>query len=129
MRLLIAFFVCFLALPVHACMGRILEDTLFFDGLPEPQLEADVIARVVLSDVERGRARAEVVEVVTTSGVEVHEGQHFMLEYAFSSCGPNHRDGDQGMIIAKLAYGDERVLLPYLRRFSDGRITPPATPE
>ena len=30
MRLLIAFVVCFLALPVHACMGRILEDTLFF---------------------------------------------------------------------------------------------------
>lgn len=29
MRLLIAFVVCFLALPVHACRGRILEDTLF----------------------------------------------------------------------------------------------------
>ena len=129
MRLLIAFVVCFLALPVHACMGRILDDTLFFDGLPGLQLEADVIARVVLSEVERGRAKAEIVEVVTTSGVEAHEGQHFMLEYAFSSCGPNHRDGDQGMIIAKLADGDERVLLPYLRRFSDGRITPPATPE
>ena len=126
MRLLIAFFVCFLALPVHACMGRILEDTLFFEALPGPQLEADLIARVLLSDVERGRARAEIVEVVTTSGVEVHEGQHFLLESAFSSCGPNHRDGDQGMIIAKLAEGDKRVLLPYLRRFSDGRITRPS---
>lgn len=129
MRLLIAFFVCSLALPVHACMGRILEDTLFFEALPEPQLEADVIARVVLSDVDGGRARAEIVEVVATSGVEVHEGQQFMLEYAFSSCGPNHRDGDQGMIITKLADVDERVLLPYLRRFSDGRIATPATPE
>ncbi|ONM43986.1 hypothetical protein BXT89_09575 [Halopseudomonas pachastrellae] len=129
MRLLIAFVVCFLALPVQACRGHLLEDTLFFDGLPGPQLEADVIARVVLSDVERGRARAEVVEVVTTSGVEVHEGQQFLLEYVFSSCGPNHRDGDQGMIIAKQPEGDERVLLPYLRRFSDGRITPPATLE
>ncbi|HIQ54852.1 MAG TPA: hypothetical protein EYH51_16580 [Pseudomonas pachastrellae] len=126
MRLLIAFFVCFLALPVHACMGRILEDTLFFEALPGPQLEADLIARVLLSDVERGRARAEIVEVVTTSGVEVHEGQHFLLESAFSSCGPNHRDDDQGMIIAKLAEGDKRVLLPYLRRFSDGRITRPS---
>ena len=83
-----------------------------------------MIARVVLSEVERGRAKAEIVEVVTTSGVEVHEGQHFLLEYAFSSCGPNHRDGDQGMIIAKQPEGDERVLLPYMRRFSDGRITP-----
>lgn len=129
MRLLIAFFVCSLALPVHACMGRILEDTLFFDALPQPPLEADVIARVALSEVDGGRARAEIVEVVTTSGVEVHEGQHFMLEYAFSSCGPNHRDGDQGMILAKLADGDKRVLLPYLRRFSDGRITSPAMPE
>lgn len=129
MRLLIAFVVCFLALPVHACRGHILENTLFFEALPEPQLEADVIARVVLSEVDRGRARAEIVEVVTTSGVEVHEGQQFLLEYAFSSCGPNHRDGDQGMIIAKLADGDERVLLPHMRRFSDGRITPPATPE
>lgn len=126
MRLLIALVVCFLALPVHACRGHILEDTLFFEALPGPQLEADVIARVVLSDVERGRARAEIVEVVTTSGVEAHEGKHFMLEYAFSSCGPNHRDGDQGMIIAKLAEGDKRVLLPYLRRFSDGRITRPS---
>lgn len=88
-----------------------------------------MIARVVISEVGGGRARAEIVEVVNTSGVEVHEGQHFLLEYAFSSCGPNHRDGDQGMIIAKLADGDEPVLLPYLRRFSDGRITPPATPE
>ena len=129
MRLLIAFVVCFLALPVHACMGRILEDTLFFAALPQPPLEADVIARVVMSEVDGGRARAEVVEVVATSGAEVHEGQQFMLEYAFSSCGPNHRDGDQGMIIAKLADGDEPVLLPYLRRFSDGRITPPATLE
>ena len=126
MRLLIAFFVCSLALPVQACMGRILEDTLFFAALPQPQLEADVIAQVVLSDVDRGRARAEIVEVVTTSGVEVQEGQHFLLEYAFSSCGPNHRDGDQGMIIAKWPDGDERVLLPYMRRFSDGRITPPS---
>ena len=129
MRLLIAFVVCFLALPVHACRGHILENTLFYEALPEPPLEADVIARVVLSEVDRGRARAEIVEVVTTSGVEVHEGQQFLLEYAFSSCGPNHRDGDQGMIIAKQPEGDERVLLPYMRRFSDGRITPPATPE
>ncbi|MEB3733147.1 hypothetical protein ULF88_01180 [Halopseudomonas pachastrellae] len=37
----------------------------------------------------------------------MHEGQHFLLEYAFSSCGPNHRDGDQGMIIAKQPEGDE----------------------
>ena len=129
MRLLIAFVVCFLALPVHACMGRILDDTLFFDGLPGLQFEADVIARVVLSEVDRGRARAEIVEVVTTSGVEVYEGQQFLLQYVFSSCGPNHRDGDQCMIIAKQPEGDERVLLPYLRRFSDGRITPPATLE
>ena len=126
MRLLIAFVVCFLALPVHACMGRILEDTLFFEALPQPPLEAGVIARVVISEVDGGRARAEVVEVVATSGVEVREGQQFLLDYAFSSCGPNHRDGDQGMIIAKLADGDERVLLPYMRRFSDGRITPPS---
>jgi len=126
MRLLIAFVVCFLALPVHACMGRILEDTLFFEALPQPPLEAGVIARVVISEVDGGRARAEIVEVVATSGVEVREGQQFLLDYAFSSCGPNHRDGDQGMIIAKLADGDERVLLPYMRRFSDGRITPPS---
>lgn len=30
MRLLIAFVVCFLALPVHACRGHVLENTLFF---------------------------------------------------------------------------------------------------
>lgn len=129
MRYLIALASCllFLSLQAQACRGRILEDTLFFETLPNPPLNANLIAKVSLSEVSRGTATAEIIQVLTTSATEIHQGENFPIKFSFSSCGPNHQNGAEGVIIAKTGVDSvgRLVLYPYMRRYSDGRITPP----
>ncbi len=129
MRYLIALASCllFLSLQAQACRGQILEDTLFFETLPSPPLNANLIAKVSLSEVSRGTATAEIIQVLTTSATEIHQGEKFPIKFSFSSCGPNHKNGATGVIIAKTGIDSvgHLVLYPYMRRYSDGRITPP----
>jgi hypothetical protein len=134
MRYLIALVLCVLLAPtqVHACQGAILEDTLFFDAIPEVQPDADVIAKVVLLDVSildfyKGTATAKVLQVLKAPDERIHPGSMISMKFMVSSCGPNHRGGNEGTIIAKAgADGEGRlVFYPYMRRYSDGRITAP----
>lgn len=129
MRYLIALAWCFIFLSsqAQACRGRILEDTLFFEILPNPPLNANLIAKVSLSDVSRGTATAEIIQVLQTSEAEVQQGEKIPIRFSFSSCGPNHKNGAKGTIIAKIGIDSvgRLVLYPYMRRYSDGRITPP----
>lgn len=129
MRYLIALASCllFLSLQAQACRGHILEDTLFFETLPSPPLNANLIAKVSLSEVSRGTATAEIIQVLTTSAAEIHQGEKFPIKFNFSSCDPNHKNGAEGIIIAKTGIdGAGRLALhPYMRRYSDDRITPP----
>jgi hypothetical protein len=129
MRYLIALALCFIFLSsqAQACLGRILEDTLFFETLPNPPLNANLIAKVSLSEVSHGTATAEIIQVLQTSDSEVHQGEKLPIQFSFSSCGPNHQNGAKGIIIAKTGIDSvgRLVLYPYMRRYSDGRITPP----
>lgn len=129
MRYLIALAFCFIFLSsqAQACRGQILEDTLFFEILPNPPLNANLIAKVSLSEVNRGTATAEIIQVLQKSDAEFNQGEKFPIQFSFSSCGPNHKNGAKGIIIAKTGIDSmgRLVLYPYMRRYSDGRIIPP----
>lgn len=129
MRYLIVLASCllFLSLQAQACRGRILEYTIFFETLPSPPLNANLIAKVTLSEVGRGTATAEIIQVLPTSTTEIHQGEKLPINFSFSSCGPNHQNGAAGIIIAQTGIDSvgRLVLYPYMRRYSDGRITPP----
>jgi hypothetical protein len=112
--------------PAEACLGQILEHTVFFDKMPELKLDADVVAKVILEDVKDGLASARIIQVEVSAG-NIHPGDKVQLKYSFSSCGPNHKNGEEGIIIAKSTLNDkgEIVLHPYERRYSDSRIEQP----
>jgi TPR repeat protein len=149
---LIAFVFCFLVVSpqVHACQGPNLEDTLFFDandrplyddnlgqnpsdakGLVELPPDADVIAEVVLTGANTAQfiepTVANIVRIVRTSDARVRQGEEIPIRFVFTSCGPNHRNGDKGTIAARIGTDieDRLVLCLYSRRFSDGRINSP----
>ncbi len=130
MHYLMVLATCFLlASPqAHACRGISFEYRLFFETLPNPQPEADVIAKVSLSEVKDGTATAKVVQVLKTSDVRVQQGEQIPVKYSFTSCGPNPVNGAGGTIIANTGTDSEGhlVLYPYLRRYGDGHMTPPA---
>ncbi|MBI3571665.1 MAG: hypothetical protein HY082_11300 [Gammaproteobacteria bacterium] len=135
MRYLIALVLCALLVPthVHACLGASMEYSLFFETIPNLQPDADVIAKVTLLDVSvldfyKGTATAKVLQVLKTPDERVHQGSILSMKFMVSSCGPNHSNGNEGTIIAKAGADSEGrlVLYPYMRRYSDGRITPPS---
>ncbi|OOG35867.1 hypothetical protein [Polaromonas sp. A23] len=134
MRYLIALVFCLLLVPpqVHACLGASLSHKLFFETIPNPQPDADVIAKVSLSDVSvldryLGTATATVMQVLRTSDARVQQGAKIAVKYEFTSCGPYPENGAEGTIIAR-AGADSKGLLelyPYMRRDADDHITPP----
>ncbi|MDR3159710.1 MAG: hypothetical protein LBU11_12075 [Zoogloeaceae bacterium] len=129
MRYFLALAFCFLlASPqAHACHPG-LEESLFFSVIPDPQPDADVIAKVSLSNVDgTGMAMATVMQVLKTSDARVRQGSKITMQFIeFISCGPDAKNGEEGIIIAKVATDskDRLVLCPYTiqRR---GRIMPP----
>lgn len=134
MRYLIASVLCFLLPPTqaHACLGASLEDTLFFETLPDLQLAADVIAKVDLSDFNvmdfyKGTATARVLQVIRATDERVQQGSTVPIKFMVSSCGPHRRQGNEGTIVAKVGVDGEGrlVLYPYMRRYSDNHITSP----
>jgi len=135
MRYLIALVFCFLLVTTqaHACLGYALSNTLFFEEIPNPSPDVDVIAKVSLSDVNEETRTATatvtvtVMQVLKTSDSRVNQGEKVAMKYEFSSCGPDHRNGDEGMIIAKTGTDSKGllVLYPYMRRHGDGQLTPP----
>ena len=131
MRILIALTFCFLlAVPqVQACLhpGDFL--TLFFQSIPDPPPDADVIATVSLSDVKGdypGPVTATIMQVLKASDARVYPGAKMTMQVNVSSCGPSPRNGDEGTIIAKLATDNKGrpVLCPYMRS-RRGHIDPP----
>jgi len=135
MRYLIALVFCFLLVTpqAHACIWYGLWNTIFFEAIPSPQADVDVIAKVSLSDVNEetrtatATVTATVMQVLKTSDARVSQGEKVAMKYEFSSCGPDHRNGEEGMIIAKTGTDSKGllVLYPYMRRLDDGQITPP----
>lgn len=129
MRYLVASIFCLVLVTqhVHACLGYSLESTLFFETIPNPLPTADVIAKVSLLDVNSGTATAKVLQVLKASDVKILQGDEIALQYKFNSCGPHHKGGDEGIIIAR-AVADSKghlVLYPFERRRDDAHIWPP----
>jgi hypothetical protein len=115
-------------LPADACLGRHAEYSIFFEKMPTSKLKTDVVIQVALEDVKYGVASARITQVYQApSDNTVRRGDRVLLEYNFTSCGPNHSVGEQGTIFAKLSVNKkgEKILSPYLRRYGDGRIFPP----
>jgi hypothetical protein len=136
MRYLIALAFCFLlASPqAHACPGVFADESLFFDAIPDPQPDADVIAKVSLSNVIYDGSvivTATVMQVLKTSDTRVRRGGKITMRYMESSCGPGARNGGEGIIIAKAATDSKGrlVLYPYTYRRSDGRFFQPSCPD
>jgi len=132
MRTLIALVFCFLlASPqVYACRDD--GETLFFDTIPNPPPDADVIAKISLSDVKNDQgivtATATVIQVLKTSDTRVHQGSKIAMKFTKTSCGPWARNGNEGTIIAKVGTDSKGrlVLCPYTRKFMrKGSATPP----
>ncbi len=109
-----------------------MEDTIFFDAIPATQPGVDVIAVVKLLNVSvvdfyKGTATAKVLQVLKAPDKMARPGSIISVKFMVSSCGPNHKDGNEGTIIAKATTSGEGSLelYPYMRRYSDGRITAP----
>jgi TPR repeat protein len=145
-----AFVLCFLfASPqAQACSGAGMEDTLFFNasdqplfvdrlgqkpsdatGLVEFPPDADLIAEVTLISKNTASVRvpptvAKIEIIIKTTDSRVREGEEIPIKFPFTSCGPNHINGDKGTILAKVGTDieDNLVLCMYSRRFNDGRI-------
>ncbi|WP_428826574.1 hypothetical protein ACLIKD_21035 [Azonexus sp. IMCC34842] len=137
MRYLIALVFYFLLLPLQAHACRDLGDTLFFEAIPNPQPDADLIAKVSLSEINEETKTATamvtvtVMQVLKTSDARVHQGDKIAMKYRFSSCGPDAINGTEGTIIARVGADSKGrlVLYPYIRRQRDGHITPPSMSE
>ncbi len=116
-----------IALPADACLGRILEYSIFFEKIPASEFKTDVLVKVVLENVKDGMASARVTAVLQAPTGNIRQGDRVLLKYNFSSCGPNHGVGEKGIIFAKLLIDKQgqRTLYPYMRRYGDGRIFPP----
>lgn len=123
-----AIILSFALLPVSAfaCLGPMSEYSLFFETIPAPRPHADLVARVVLLEAEIGTATARIEEVLETSNDAIHPGDNLTLAYTFTSCGPNHKKGDKGIILANVK-GDDKNLVayPFSRRFGDGKLMAP----
>lgn len=119
-----------LAQPVLACIGPMEASTLFFEAVPVAASQTDVIANVVLDVVQYGDAMATLLEVSKVpEGADIRTGRKVAIRFRYTSCGPHHRAGEEGLIVARLGAQPDgsMVLYPYLRRLSDGRIQPPPT--
>jgi hypothetical protein len=132
MRDFLALAFCFLlaSLQAHACLHAGLFESLFFDTIPDPQPDADVIARVSLSNANgeapKAMVTATVIQVLKTSDARVRQGSKITMQFEKSTCGPSARNGEEGIIIAKVATDNKGrlVLCPYsIQR--EGRIMPP----
>lgn len=136
MRYLIALAFCFLLISphVHACQGIDSWENLFFEGIPDPQPDAELIAIVSVSDKNKDTraatetAMATVIQVLKTPDARIKQGDKVAMKYGFSSCGPDPISGSKGMIIAKIGTDSKGrlVLHPYTHRHRGGRITPPS---
>jgi len=122
-----------LALPqAHACRGPSLEYRLFFANLPDPLPDADIVAKVILLDVSIedyriGLATARVYQVIEAAEGGIEAGDVLSLKYPYSSCGPRHRAGESGTIMAIAGTDGAVVWYPYLYRESDDRTFAPET--
>lgn len=136
MRFLISIYLCLL-LPLtqaHACRNG-LEEELFFETIPSPQPDADLIAIVSVSDKNNDRragtqiTMATVIQVIKSSDAMVKQGDTIPMKYQSSSCGPNPLIGSTGTIIAKTGTDSKGglVLHPYTftYRALGRRIDPP----
>lgn len=135
MRHLIASVFCFLlfSTQAYACRDPRSWNTIFFESPPNVQLNADLVARISLSDVNESMetatvtATATVINVLKASNDKIQPSQKTAIKYAFTSCGPDHKSGDKGMIIARIGTDDKGrlVLYPYMHNDRD-RIESPA---
>ena len=131
-RIVLALGALLTATAAQACRGPDLEDTLFFTVVPEALTSEPVVAKVILEDVQlrdfyKGLASARVQQVLRAPGGTLRTGDTVSLRYQVSSCGPYHRAGEQGTIVAWAMKDQDGhlVLWPYGRRYSNNRLTPP----
>ncbi|MDR2875335.1 MAG: hypothetical protein LBV44_05340 [Methylobacillus sp.] len=128
MRHLVALVFCFLlTVPqAQACLGARYD--LFFDAIPEPLPDTDVIAKVSLSNItgEGYTATATILQLLGKSDSRVHQGDAITLVFPGSSCFYTPPNGNEGIIIAKLrADSDGSFLLhPYSHGSPSGIVSP-----
>jgi hypothetical protein len=124
---ILAILLALTALPAKTCLGQMQESTLFFETVPEAIAASDVIAEVEIEKL-KGDILPETatVRVLKVRRGTMKEGEKAVLNYSVSSCGPNQKVGEKGLIIAQKITGEngEPALRPYMRRFSDDRIEP-----
>ena len=89
------------------------------------------MARVSLSEVNEelglGTEKAAVIEVLKASDERIHQGDKIAMKYQATSCGPDHKNGDTGMIIARTGADikGHLVLYPYMHDYH-GRVEAPS---
>jgi hypothetical protein len=112
--------------PASSCLGQVLETSIFFTTPPVFKSMDAVLIKVVLTAVKGGMASAKVTKILKDPTRSIRVGSKVSIEYNFSSCGPNYRAGEEGIIWAKVSRKNGQIKLsPYLRRYEDGQISPP----
>jgi hypothetical protein len=93
----------------QACLGPPLERTIFFDKVPPDffpgsEFTTDVVADVVLENINNNGMIVIVTALVTkTIKGKVNAGDRIKIHYGVSSCGPNHKEGEKGIIAAQFS--------------------------
>lgn len=134
-QLVVIFFLLAVPLPAQACMGYMMEDTLFFAKIPPEAAGADIVADVVIkTDNSRsgGADRPDGVEaeIRAVQKGDVKTGDRVFLKFLSTSCGPWHESGETGTIAAR-KIGVENgmpVLHPYLARRGGAHVAPAKIP-
>lgn len=137
--------------PARACSGPGQEYTVFFNASARPLIiddlgqapstaegwvdfpeNADVIAEVTLTGSNAAvygiPTAARIERVIKSSDDRIKPGEEFSIKFEFTSCGPNHRSGNQGVIAAVMGADieDRPVLCLYSRKFSGNRLNVPS---
>ncbi len=119
--------------PAKACRGAMEENTIFFEKDYNSKFDSDITAKIILDRIINldkkpyNIAFARITDVIEASAMNIQQGDNVQLQYEYTSCGPNHKAGDEGIIIAKISVDEKGkiILYPYERRYSDNQINPP----
>jgi hypothetical protein len=115
-----------MSMPVDACLGRGSETSIFFNKKQTSKFKTDLLIRVTLEDFKDWAAHARITEIIQAPVNSLRRGDKILLKYHSTSCGPNHKTGEEGIIFAKMFINKNghKTFYPYLIR-GDGRIFPP----
>lgn len=99
-----------------ACLGPFAEKSIFAQSTPSSTLKSEALIKATLTSVGVKKV-VKVLNVIKDKDPtkSIRLGGKIELDYRDSSCGPNHRVGESGMIRVRISgKGNQAKFYPYL---------------